>query len=81
MIRAGSSPAIAAARLGGALRGGRAPQGVYIESMRGGLDDPARRAAMGEAARRRVRGEFTAELMVRRTPELYREIAAAHGLG
>jgi rhamnosyl/mannosyltransferase len=45
------------------------------------LDDPERRAVMGEAARRRVREEFSAELMARRTLELYREIAAARGLG
>jgi glycosyltransferase involved in cell wall biosynthesis len=45
------------------------------------LDDPARRVAMGEAARRRVREEFSADLMARRTLELYREIAAARGLG
>jgi rhamnosyl/mannosyltransferase len=44
------------------------------------LDDPARRAAMGAAARRRVREEFSAELMARRTLEVYRAIAAAHGL-
>ena len=40
------------------------------------LDDPARRAAMGAAARRRVREEFSAELMARRTLEVYREVVA-----
>ncbi len=39
------------------------------------LDDPARRAAMGAAGRQRVREEFSAELMARRTLEVYREIA------
>jgi glycosyltransferase involved in cell wall biosynthesis len=41
------------------------------------LDDPARRAAMSVAARRRVREEFGAELMARRTLEVYREVAEA----
>jgi glycosyltransferase involved in cell wall biosynthesis len=50
-------------------------------ALRALLDDPARRAAMGEAARRRVREEFSAEVMARRTLELYREIAAPRGLG
>ena len=45
------------------------------------LDDPARRATMGEAARKRVREEFSAELMARRTLELYREITAGHSRG
>ena len=40
------------------------------------LDDPARRAAMGAAGRQRVREEFSAELMARRTLEVYREIVA-----
>jgi len=40
------------------------------------LDDPARRAAMGTAARQRVREEFSAELMARRTLEVYREVVA-----
>jgi glycosyltransferase involved in cell wall biosynthesis len=40
------------------------------------LDDSARRAAMGAAARQRVREEFGAELMARRTLEVYREVAA-----
>jgi glycosyltransferase involved in cell wall biosynthesis len=40
------------------------------------LDDPARRAAMGAAARQRVREEFSAELMAQRTLEVYREIVA-----
>ncbi len=40
------------------------------------LDDPARRAAMGAAARQRVREEFSAELMARRTLEVYREVVA-----
>jgi len=39
------------------------------------LDDPARRAAMGAAARRRVHEEFSAELMAQRTLEVYREVA------
>lgn len=41
------------------------------------LDDPARRAAMGTAARRRVRAEFSAELMARRTLEVYGEVTGA----
>jgi glycosyltransferase involved in cell wall biosynthesis len=40
------------------------------------LDDPARRGAMGAAARRRVREEFSVEPMTHRTLELYREIVA-----
>jgi len=40
------------------------------------LGDPARRAAMGAAARQRVREEFSAELMARRTLEVYREVVA-----
>jgi glycosyltransferase involved in cell wall biosynthesis len=40
------------------------------------LYDPARRAAMGAAARQRVREEFSAELMARRTLEVYREVVA-----
>jgi glycosyltransferase involved in cell wall biosynthesis len=40
------------------------------------LDDPARRAAMGAAARQRVREEYSAELMARRTLEVYREVVA-----
>jgi len=40
------------------------------------LDDPARRVAMGAAGRRRVREEFSAELMARRTLEVYREVVA-----
>lgn len=40
------------------------------------LDDPARRAAMGAAARQRVREEFSAELMARHTLEVYREVVA-----
>ena len=43
------------------------------------LNDPPRRAAMGAAARQRVRQEFSAELMARRTLEVYREIAARRG--
>jgi rhamnosyl/mannosyltransferase len=38
------------------------------------LDDPARRTAMGAAGRRRVREEFSAELMARRTLEVYRDV-------
>ena len=45
------------------------------------LDDPARRAAMGVAARRRVHEEFSAELMARRTLEVYREITVARRFG
>jgi glycosyltransferase involved in cell wall biosynthesis len=40
------------------------------------LDDPARRAAMGAAGRQRVREEFNAELMARRTLEVYREVVS-----
>ncbi len=40
------------------------------------LDDPARCAAMGAAARQRVREEFSDELMARRTLEVYREVVA-----
>ena len=50
-------------------------------ALRALLDDPARRATMGAAARRRVHEEFNAELMARRTLELYREITAAPRLG
>jgi glycosyltransferase involved in cell wall biosynthesis len=39
------------------------------------LDDPAWRAAMSAAARQRVREEFSAELMARRTLDVYREVA------
>jgi glycosyltransferase involved in cell wall biosynthesis len=45
------------------------------------LDDPARRAALGEAARRRAREEFSVELMAARTLEAYREVLAASGGG
>jgi rhamnosyl/mannosyltransferase len=45
------------------------------------LDDPARRAAMGAAARQRVREEFSAGLMARRTLEVYREVVAAAARG
>lgn len=45
-------------------------------ALRALLDHPARRAAMGAAARRRVREEFSAEPMARRTLEVYREIVA-----
>jgi len=40
------------------------------------LDDPALRAACGHAAMRRVQNEFSLELMVRRTIEVYREAGA-----
>ncbi|HEX8501815.1 MAG TPA: glycosyltransferase [Pyrinomonadaceae bacterium] len=43
------------------------------------LDDPALRARYGEAGRRRVRAEFTADLMAERTLRLYREVAGAPG--
>ena len=39
------------------------------------LDDPPRRATMGAAAKWRVHEEFSAELMARRTLEVYREVA------
>jgi glycosyltransferase involved in cell wall biosynthesis len=45
-------------------------------ALRALLDDPARRAAMGAAARLRVREEFSAEPMARRTLEVYREVVA-----
>ncbi|MGH7913469.1 MAG: glycosyltransferase [Candidatus Binataceae bacterium] len=45
------------------------------------LDDPARRVTMGEAARRRVREEFSAELMAERTLEVYRDAVAGAGRG
>ncbi len=40
------------------------------------LDDRARRAAMGAAGRHRVREEYSAELMARRTLEVYREVVS-----
>ena len=46
-------------------------------ALRALLDDPPRRAAMGAAARRRVHEEFSAEVMARRTLEVYREVAGA----
>jgi rhamnosyl/mannosyltransferase len=46
-------------------------------ALRALLDDPPRRATMGAAARRRVHEEFSAELMARRTLEVYREVAGA----
>jgi rhamnosyl/mannosyltransferase len=42
------------------------------------LDDAALRTKLGEAGRRRVREEFTADLMAERTLELYREVSDAH---
>lgn len=53
-----------------------ADTGALAAALRTLLGDPARRAAMGEAARRRVREEFSAEVMACRTLELYREVAA-----
>jgi glycosyltransferase involved in cell wall biosynthesis len=41
------------------------------------LDDPARRAHYGEAARRRVEAEFSVELMTRRTLRLYESVLGA----
>lgn len=41
------------------------------------LDDPALRARLGAAGRRRVREEFTADLMAERTLRLYREVLDA----
>jgi glycosyltransferase involved in cell wall biosynthesis len=38
------------------------------------LDDPKRRVAYGQAARRRVRQEFSVEVMASRTLELYAEV-------
>jgi glycosyltransferase involved in cell wall biosynthesis len=46
-------------------------------ALRALLDDPPRRAEMGAAARRRVHEEFSAEVMARRTLEVYREVAGA----
>jgi len=40
------------------------------------LDDPARRAALGERARRRARAAFSLERMIERTAELYRDLLA-----
>ncbi|MCA1593759.1 MAG: glycosyltransferase [Acidobacteria bacterium] len=42
------------------------------------LADPSLRARYGEAGRRRVRAEFTAEVMAARTLALYREIVDSH---
>jgi rhamnosyl/mannosyltransferase len=46
-------------------------------ALRALLDDPARRAAMGAAGRQRVRENFSAELMARRTLEVYRDVVGA----
>ncbi len=43
------------------------------------LDNPGLRALYGEAGRRRVRAEFTADLMAERTLRLYREVAGVPG--
>src|SRR5208282_472630 len=40
------------------------------------LDDPALRTAYGRAATRRVQNEFSLDMMVRRTIEVYREAGA-----
>ena len=45
------------------------------------LDDPTRRAAMGAAARLRVREEFSAELTAQRTLEVYCEVVAGAARG
>jgi glycosyltransferase involved in cell wall biosynthesis len=42
------------------------------------LDDPSLRVRYGEAARRRVREEFSIEVMMRRTLELYRQALSLH---
>jgi glycosyltransferase involved in cell wall biosynthesis len=54
---------------------------ALAEALNGLLDDPARRAAMGAAGRQRVHEEFSAELMARRTLEVYREVAAGAARG
>jgi rhamnosyl/mannosyltransferase len=46
-------------------------------ALRALLDDPARRAVMGAAGRQRVRENFSADLMARRTLEVYREVVGA----
>jgi glycosyltransferase involved in cell wall biosynthesis len=62
------------------LTGSTVPPGdsaALAAALRSLLDDPARRASMGAAARHRVREEFSSELMARRTLEVYREVAGA----
>ncbi|MFQ6100792.1 MAG: glycosyltransferase [Anaerolineae bacterium] len=46
---------------------------ALAEAIRGLLDDPQRRAAMGQAARARVEAEFTLERMIARVQAVYEE--------
>lgn len=50
---------------------------ALVKAMNSLLDDPARRAHYGEAARRRVQAEFSLELMTRRTLRLYELVLRA----
>ena len=55
-----------------------ADSGALADALNRLLDDAALRARYGEAGRRRVREEFTADLMAERTLRLYREVLDAH---
>lgn len=49
---------------------------AFEDRLRQLIDDPAQAKAMGAAARERVKNNFSIELQVRRTEEVYRRLAA-----
>lgn len=61
---------------------GQAPEAQaarYAEELAGLIADPARRAAMGDAARRRIEERFTLEAMGERMVGLFAEAGRLHG--
>ncbi|MFN0069169.1 MAG: glycosyltransferase [Limisphaerales bacterium] len=58
-----------------------ADSGAFGAALRSILGDPARRAELGAAARRRALDEFSAEVMVRRHRELFRRLVQPAGPG